>query len=281
MRKTLIALMFAAALPTVAMAMPEGGPMGGPMAARHGGQMHGARQRPVQPTRPEPRTAPADRQADGRADARASQLVEKYLENSRRRPESHEGRNGRQPQESRSRRPRLLKPDQQKKFDEIQKQQAERRAEWAEFQAWKAQQPQKRNNAYPVARPVPICGPGFSCLRIFCAFIVLAHPGQLLAGHRSGCRAVDPARAHAQPGRLDSQPPSRPQHLAAEWTQTYEAQGEDAAQDILEQRKRQYHIDVQVLNESGDPVVRGTFPRRAAAFEARQNNDDRRLPWRA
>ena len=68
--------------------------------------------------------------------------------------------------------------------------------------------------------------------------------------------------------------------LANEWTQTYEAQGEEAAQTILEQRKRQYHIDVQVLNESGDPVVRGTFPRRAAAFEARQNNDDRRLPWR-
>ncbi|UST70703.1 sensor histidine kinase [Pseudomonas moraviensis] len=68
--------------------------------------------------------------------------------------------------------------------------------------------------------------------------------------------------------------------LSAEWTQTYEAQGEEAAQDILEQRKRQYHIDVQVLNETGDPVVRGTFPRRAAAFEARQNNDDRRLPWR-
>jgi len=35
-----------------------------------------------------------------------------------------------------------------------------------------------------------------------------------------------------------------------------------------------------VLNETGDPVVRGTFPRRAAAFDARQNNDDRRLPWR-
>nr|WP_274706109.1 MULTISPECIES: HAMP domain-containing sensor histidine kinase [unclassified Pseudomonas] len=68
--------------------------------------------------------------------------------------------------------------------------------------------------------------------------------------------------------------------LASEWTQTYEAQGEEAAQNILEQRKRQYHIDVQVLNETGDPVVRGTFPRRAAAFEARQNNDDRRLPWR-
>jgi hypothetical protein len=37
----------------------------------------------------------------------------------------------------------LLKPDQQKQFDEIQKKQAERRAEWAEFKAWKAQQPQK------------------------------------------------------------------------------------------------------------------------------------------
>ena len=40
-------------------------------------------------------------------------------------------------------------------------------------------------------------------------------------------------------------------NLAQEWTQLYEAQGEDAAQDLLQQRKRQYHIDVQVLNESG------------------------------
>ena len=47
-------------------------------------------------------------------------------------------------------------------------------------------------------------------------------------------------------------------NLAQEWTQLYEAQGEDAAQDLLQQRKRQYHIDVQVLNESGEPVVRGT-----------------------
>ena len=42
MRKTLIALMFAAALPTVAMAMPEGsgpmGPMDGPRYSEH---MHG------------------------------------------------------------------------------------------------------------------------------------------------------------------------------------------------------------------------------------------------
>ena len=38
MRKTLIALMFAAALPTVAMAMPGGE---GPMGPRHGGEHHG------------------------------------------------------------------------------------------------------------------------------------------------------------------------------------------------------------------------------------------------
>ncbi|MNP70149.1 hypothetical protein D3C76_1663410 [compost metagenome] len=33
----------------------------------------------------------------------------------------------------------LLKPDQQKQFDEMQKKRAERRAEWAEFQNWKAE----------------------------------------------------------------------------------------------------------------------------------------------
>ena len=37
----------------------------------------------------------------------------------------------------------LLKPEQQRQFDEIQKKRAERRAEWAEFKAWKAQQAQK------------------------------------------------------------------------------------------------------------------------------------------
>ena len=42
MRKTLIALMFAAALPTVAMAMPEGnGPMGPMDGPRHSEHMRG------------------------------------------------------------------------------------------------------------------------------------------------------------------------------------------------------------------------------------------------
>ncbi|MBD1590025.1 sensor histidine kinase [Pseudomonas typographi] len=67
--------------------------------------------------------------------------------------------------------------------------------------------------------------------------------------------------------------------FAKQWVNTYETQGADAAQALLEQRKRQYRIDTQVLNDSGDAVVAGTFPRRAAAFEAR-NDDDNQLPWR-
>jgi len=71
-------------------------------------------------------------------------------------------------------------------------------------------------------------------------------------------------------------------NLAQTWVQTYEKDGQDAAQQLLEERKWRYHIDVQVLNEAGEAVVPGTFPRRAAAFEARQSdgNDDRPLPWR-
>ena len=64
------------------------------------------------------------------------------------------------------------------------------------------------------------------------------------------------------------------------WTQLYESQGADAAQDYLQSIKRKHHIDVQVLNDSGDPVVRGTVSPRAEALEARQGDDPRPLPWR-
>lgn len=37
----------------------------------------------------------------------------------------------------------VLNPDQQKQFDEMKKKQEQRRAEWAEFQAWKAQKDKK------------------------------------------------------------------------------------------------------------------------------------------
>nr|WP_239482101.1 HAMP domain-containing sensor histidine kinase [Pseudomonas insulae] len=65
--------------------------------------------------------------------------------------------------------------------------------------------------------------------------------------------------------------------LPEQWVEVYRAQGGQAAQDLLEQRKRKFRIDTQVLDDSGEPLVRGTFPPRAAAFEARHGE---RLPWR-
>lgn len=69
------------------------------------------------------------------------------------------------------------------------------------------------------------------------------------------------------------------ENLPEQWVQAYESNGARAAQDVLEQRKRRFRIDTQVLTETGQAVVRGTFPPRAAAFEER-NEGDRRLPWR-
>ncbi|MBF8794293.1 sensor histidine kinase [Pseudomonas sp. NY15372] len=68
--------------------------------------------------------------------------------------------------------------------------------------------------------------------------------------------------------------------LASHWAQHYEQEGLESAQRFLERRKHRYKIDVQVLDDNGQAVVPGTFPRRAAAFEARQHNDQRHLPWR-
>ncbi|WP_296261522.1 MULTISPECIES: sensor histidine kinase [unclassified Pseudomonas] len=69
-------------------------------------------------------------------------------------------------------------------------------------------------------------------------------------------------------------------NLPQKWTQLYEDRGEGPAQAFLQDLKRKYHIDVQVLNDSGEAVIPGTFPPRAAAFEERQNDDTRPLPWR-
>ena len=53
--------------------------------------------------------------------------------------------------------------------------------------------------------------------------------------------------------------------LPQKWASRFEEQGPDAAQDFLQNLKRKHRIDVQVLNSSGEPVVPGTFPPRAAA----------------
>ncbi|CAI8720076.1 periplasmic protein CpxP/Spy [Pseudomonas sp. IT-P253] len=147
MRKTLIALMFAAALPTVAMAMPEGsGPMDGSMdGSRHGGQMHehgrGGPYSQLDLTREQREQI---RKIMGEQMHDRKQLVEKYLEklspaDQKALKDEMTARHQKAEADVRA----VLKPDQQKKFDEIQKKQAERRAEWAEFKAWKAQKAQK------------------------------------------------------------------------------------------------------------------------------------------
>ena len=145
MRKTLIALLFAAALPTVAMAMPEGqGPMGPMDGPRHGAQMHDHGKGPYsqldlsREQREQIRKIMVEQMHERKL------LVDKYLEklspaDQKAMKDEMAARHQKAEAEVRA----LLKPDQQQKFDAIQKKQAERKAEWAEFKAWKAQQPQK------------------------------------------------------------------------------------------------------------------------------------------
>jgi len=145
MRKTLIALLFAAALPTVAMAMPEGqGPMGPMDSPRHGGQMHGHGKGPYSQLDLSREQREQIRKIMGEQMHERKQLVDKYLEklspaDQKAMKDEMAARHQKAEAEVRA----LLKPDQQQKFDAIQKKQAERKAEWAEFKAWKAQQPQK------------------------------------------------------------------------------------------------------------------------------------------
>ena len=151
MRKTLIALMFAAALPTVAMAMPDGaGPkggheghmMGGPgHAGEHGMRGKGGPFSQLDLSREQ-------RQQIGKLmgaqrEAR-QQLVKKYLDKlpaAEQKALKDEMTAARQKTQTDIR--GVLKPEQQKTFDELAKKRAERHAEWQQFKAWKAQQAQK------------------------------------------------------------------------------------------------------------------------------------------
>ena len=141
MRKTLIALMFAAALPTVAMAMPGGD---GQMGPRHGGEHHGRGDAPYSQldlTR-EQRQQIGKLMGEQMHDRK--QLVEKYLEklpaaDQKALKDEMKAKHDKTQSDIRA----LLKPDQQKRFDEMQKKRAERQAEWKQFKDWKAQQAPK------------------------------------------------------------------------------------------------------------------------------------------
>lgn len=136
MRKTLTALMFAAALPTVAMAMPEPGPHGeGP---HHRGPAAFAQLD----------LTPEQRQQIGRLMGeqmkQRREITERYL-NKLPAPEQKamkdEIKAGHDKTQTQIR--ALLKPDQQKQFDELQSKRAADKAEWEQFQAWKAEKAAK------------------------------------------------------------------------------------------------------------------------------------------
>ncbi|ULT69216.1 LTXXQ domain protein [Pseudomonas sp. BC42] len=143
MRKTLIALLFAAALPTVAMAMPEGnGPMGPMDGPRHSEHMRGKGPFGQLDLSREQRQQIGKLMGEQMHDRKA--VVEKYLEKlSPADQKAMKDELAAKQQKTQADIRALLKPEQQKEFDAIVKKQEERRAEWTEFKAWKAQQPQK------------------------------------------------------------------------------------------------------------------------------------------
>ncbi|HCS05651.1 MULTISPECIES: Spy/CpxP family protein refolding chaperone [Pseudomonas] len=141
MRKTLIALMFAAALPTVAMAMPGGE---GPMGPRHGGEHHGRGDAPYSQLDLTREQRQQIGKLMGEQMHERKQLVDKYLEklpaaDQKALKDEIAAKHEKTQKDIRA----LLKPEQQKRFDEMQKQRAERKAEWKEFKDWKAQKDQK------------------------------------------------------------------------------------------------------------------------------------------
>ncbi|GLX91573.1 LTXXQ domain protein [Pseudomonas weihenstephanensis] len=141
MRKTLIALMFAAALPTVAMAMPGGD---GPMGPRHGGEHHGRGDAPYSQLDLTREQRQQIGKLMGEQMHERKQLVDKYLQklpaaDQKALKDEIAAKHEKTQKDIRA----LLKPEQQKRFDEMQKQRAERKAEWQEFKDWKAQQAPK------------------------------------------------------------------------------------------------------------------------------------------
>ncbi|MDE1168973.1 MAG: LTXXQ domain protein [Pseudomonas sp.] len=144
MRKTLIALMFAAALPTVAMAMPQGGPGGdmGPGGPGFGPGHHGRDAFSQLDLSREQREQIGKLMGHERFGDR--EIMHKYLEklpaaDQKAMKDEIDAKRAKTQAEVRA----VLNPTQQKQFDELKVKQDQRRAEWKEFQAWKAQKAQK------------------------------------------------------------------------------------------------------------------------------------------
>lgn len=134
MRKTLTALLFAAALPTVALAMPEAGP-------RHGGE-HGPRMFQELDLSQEQRHAVGKLMREQMKSRH--EITQRYLDKlPAAEQKALQDELAAKEKQTQSEIRALLKPEQQKQFDELQRKREERRAERAEFEAWKAQRAPK------------------------------------------------------------------------------------------------------------------------------------------
>lgn len=135
MRKTLTALLLAATLPTLAMAMPDGGP-------RHHERGHGAFK--------ELNLSKDQRQElhklMGAEMKSRHKITKRYLDKL---PAAEKQAMQKEVEQARTSNQKairdLLNPEQQKAFDEHQKKREEHRAEMAEFKAWKAEKDGKAN----------------------------------------------------------------------------------------------------------------------------------------
>jgi Spy/CpxP family protein refolding chaperone len=138
MRKTLTAVLLALTLPTLAMAMPEGG-------SRHGGGYHGEHGsrmfKELDLSREQSREI---RKLMGEQMKNRHAISQRYLDKlpaAERQAMQDELKAAKDKQHSAIR--DLLKPEQQKAFDEHQKKMEERRAERQAFKAWQAEQAKK------------------------------------------------------------------------------------------------------------------------------------------
>jgi protein CpxP len=142
MRKTLTAVLLAMTLPTLAMAMPDDG-------ARHGGDFgprHGAEQGP-RPFKDLDLSKDQQREIHklmGEEMKNRRAITQRYLDKlpANEKTAMQDEFKAAQAKQQKAIRD-LLKPEQQKVFDEQQKKGQERRAEFEAFKAWQADQAKK------------------------------------------------------------------------------------------------------------------------------------------
>ncbi|MDD0843098.1 Spy/CpxP family protein refolding chaperone [Pseudomonas sp. Gutcm_11s] len=136
MRKTLTALLLAASLPTIALAMPEGSPCNKPMHGEHRG--HGGRMLKDLDLSAEQREQVGKLMRERKDDPR--EITQKYLDKL---PQADRDALKKELETARLEHDKafraILTPEQQKTFDARKADMEKRRAERAEFEAWKAE----------------------------------------------------------------------------------------------------------------------------------------------